>query len=102
MIRQVRLQSRAALDLRDHYLYLIQQDARLAARFADAIENSFAWLAHNPDLGFATDFTDARLQDVRCWPVRGFLNHLIFYRVPIDSIEVLRVLHGSRDAPALL
>jgi plasmid stabilization system protein ParE len=37
------------------------------------------------------------LDGIRVWPVAGFKNHLIFYRVLIDEIEVVRVIHGSRD-----
>jgi toxin ParE1/3/4 len=34
---------------------------------------------------------------MRVWPVKGFENHLIFFR-PIDGgIEVIRVLHAARD-----
>jgi toxin ParE1/3/4 len=36
------------------------------------------------------------------WPVPGFRNHLIFYRVTGDAIEVLRVLHAARDVRKLL
>ena len=35
------------------------------------------------------------------WRVAGFPNHLIFYR-PIESgVEVIRVLHASRDIESL-
>ena len=102
MNRQVRLQTPATLDLRDHYLYLLQQEPRTAERFALAIDTSFDRLLETPDLGFVGQFADTRLHDVRCWQVRGFQNHLIYYRITTDGIEVLRVLHGSRDADQLL
>ena len=34
--------------------------------------------------------------------VPGFENHLIFYRVTEEAIEVFRVLHGARDIEAIL
>ena len=39
---------------------------------------------------------------VRVWRIRGFNKHLVFYRLIADSIEVLHVLHGSRDLPVIL
>jgi toxin ParE1/3/4 len=36
------------------------------------------------------------------WRVRRFDKHLIFYRPVADGIEVIRVLHASRDLAAVL
>ena len=36
------------------------------------------------------------------WRLRGFEKHLIFYRPIKDGIEVIRVLHASRDLAAVL
>ncbi len=71
-------------------------------RFGDAIDDSFQRLLENPDLGFGGELTHPRLQDVRCWPVRGFPRHVIYYRSTAEGIEVLRVMHGSRDAENIL
>lgn len=38
---------------------------------------------------------------MRVWSVRDFPKHLIFYRATDDRIEILRVLHGARDAAAI-
>ncbi|MBI4604738.1 MAG: type II toxin-antitoxin system RelE/ParE family toxin [Planctomycetes bacterium] len=34
--------------------------------------------------------------------MRGFEQHLVFYRPVEDGIEVVRVLHGARDLRAIL
>lgn len=48
-------------------------------------------------MGALRQFTNSRLDGVRSWPIRHFMNYLIFYR-PIDGgVEVLRILHGARD-----
>jgi plasmid stabilization system protein ParE len=31
------------------------------------------------------------------WPIHGFEKHLIFYRPLKDAVEIVRVLHASRD-----
>ncbi|MGH9438287.1 MAG: type II toxin-antitoxin system RelE/ParE family toxin, partial [Terriglobia bacterium] len=35
------------------------------------------------------------------FPVKDFPKYLIFYRPIRDGIEVVRVIHGARDIPAL-
>ena len=37
------------------------------------------------------------LQDIRVWPIRGFKNHLIFYRVQRSRLEIVRVLYAAQD-----
>jgi len=40
---------------------------------------------------------------VRSWPVEGFPNHFIFYRVTDAGVlVVLRVIHGAREIRAAL
>jgi toxin ParE1/3/4 len=53
-------------------------------------------LAEQPELGAARDDL---LPGLRVWPV---VNHLIFYRLSTDGIEVVRVVHGARDYIKLL
>jgi toxin ParE1/3/4 len=43
-----------------------------------------------------------RCRDLRCWPVRGFPNHLVFYRPVRGGIDLIRVLHAARDLERLL
>jgi toxin ParE1/3/4 len=50
-----------------------------------------------PGLGSRYESDDARLAGVRVASVRGFRNHLVFYREFDKGIEVLHVLHGARD-----
>ena len=43
------------------------------------------------------------LKGIRRFPVSGaFRKHLIFYRPNDAGIEIVRVLHGSRDIEAIL
>lgn len=41
------------------------------------------------------------MQNSRWIRVTGFANHLIIYRFDDENIEVVRVLHGSRDLHSL-
>jgi toxin ParE1/3/4 len=42
------------------------------------------------------------LVDVRQYPIKGLKGYLVFYRINDSGVEVLRVLHGSRDLEAIL
>lgn len=49
------------------------------------------WLSRNP-----------RLAGLRVSRIEGFGAHLIFYRPSDAGIEILRVLHASRDLGSIL
>jgi toxin ParE1/3/4 len=71
-------------------------------RFYDAAEASIQRLVENPNLGSVCEFESPELAGVRVWPVRGFRKHLIFFRPTEAGVEILRVLHGSRDFERLV
>ena len=60
---------------------------RFSARVAAALEQ----LAVMPEL-FATQWQDVRACRLRKFP------YVVYYRVLVDCVEVLAVLHGSRDS----
>ena len=64
------------------------------------MEQSIQFLSASPEAGVLCGFT-GKSRDVRRWPVQGFPNILIFYRIDGDSLNVVRVLHGSRDAESI-
>ena len=54
-------------------------------------------LAAGPILASFWESEEPALRDIRVWPIRGFKNHLIFYRVQTDRLEIVRVLHGAQN-----
>lgn len=75
----------------------------LGLRFLDATEQTWQTLREFPHSGRVYDWQDERLKGVRRWMVSSpFQVYLIFYRVTDDEVQVLRVLHGSRDIPSIL
>jgi plasmid stabilization system protein ParE len=82
--------------------YLGARSPAAADRFIDAVQSALNKLTQFPEAGSLKQFRDARLRGVRTWRVPGFKKYLIIYR-PIDiGIEVLAVLHGSRNLRARL
>ena len=96
------IRPRAYWELDDLAEYLARSSEAAAQRLLEAAEQTFQELVQLPELGALCQFENPRLQGLRCWPVRGFKNYLIFYRLIPDRIEVLHVLHGARDLPSLL
>lgn len=87
----------AQQDIDEHADYIARDRPLSALEFVDAVEGAFARLADMPELGSPRAFHQTRLAGIRMWPVTGFRNYLIFYRVVDESIQVLRILHAAQD-----
>ena len=88
----------AEIDLTGHILHLLGERPSAAVRFVDADEGAFERLSTTPEVGARRQVENPRFAGLRMWPVPGFKNYLIFYRMRPERVEVLRVLHGARDA----
>lgn len=91
----------AIQDLDDLAKFIQRESPQAAIRFLSAAEATFQCLAAMPELGQRQSFGKKELADVRVWQVREFENYLIFYKPSERGIDVLRVLHASRDAPSV-
>jgi toxin ParE1/3/4 len=85
-------------DLIDHYSFIARDKQEPADRFLRAAAETFALLAANPLAGQTWSSPHPELVDVRVFSMpKAFRNYLVFYR-PIDAgVEILTVVHGSRD-----
>jgi toxin ParE1/3/4 len=82
----------AHLDLIEIGLYIAEDNLEAALKVLDAMEDKFKLLARSPELGRKREELAPGL---RSFPAAH--NYLVFYK-PIDNgIEIIRVLHGSRD-----
>jgi len=84
-------------DVFDIACYLSEQREGLGFRFYDAVDAAYQQITENPKRKGVGPFQCPEAKNIRIWPIQGFPNHLIFYRIGTDSIEILRVLHGARD-----
>lgn len=92
----------AKRDLIDHFVFLAENAGiDVARRFLLSANASFDELAQMPELGAQRAFRNPRFSSVRLWLVKGFERYLIFYGPLKDGVEILRVLHGSRDIERL-
>lgn len=89
-------------DLIEQATYIAENNLDAAERFLVAAEETFQFLGRMPGIGKLCRFSKLQLLDIRQYPVKGFKNYLIFYRATDSEVEVLRVLHGTRDLEAIL
>ena len=101
MSKQVLKDLRASQDLLEIFVYLGQNSLTAADRFFESAEKTLVNLAAMPFLGSPWDSDNPDYATLRYFPVRRFRKYLLFYR-PIDNgIEVIRVLHASRDIASI-
>ena len=92
----------ALSDLADHAFYLAQDDSDVADRFLDAFENTVERLSQMPYIGTTYPSQNPACFGLRRWAIKGFEKYLIFYLVFGDAVDIIRVLHTSRDLERIL
>jgi toxin ParE1/3/4 len=56
----------------------------------------------HPHLGRATELSNPFLSGTRMFSLKNFDQHVVFYRVIQTGVEIMRVIHGSRDLDTLM
>jgi antitoxin ParD1/3/4/toxin ParE1/3/4 len=87
----------ARRDLEEIWDYLAAENRKVAERVFNGIEAAIGKLARTPGIGhFREDLADRRH--------RFFLvySYLIVYRPSTQPLEIIRILHASRDVRDLL
>ncbi|EHC10119.1 type II toxin-antitoxin system RelE/ParE family toxin [Fischerella thermalis] len=90
-MNRYRLSQQAEQDLEDIWIYLAQQDELAADKQIAQLLDRLPMLAQFPDMGRKRDDL---LQRLRSFPVKPYI---VFYTKITDGIEIVRVLHQSRD-----
>jgi len=89
-------------DLNDYADHLARNASlEVALRFLSAAEETFAMLARQPKMGWPSRLTHAELKSMRTFRVTSFERMLILYRPLDDGVDILRVVHSSRNLQAL-
>ena len=97
--RPVILRETAEAEIDQIAQFLAQSSLSVALGFYDAVDETTRMLAWMPRLGKRRIARDPALAELRSWSVKGFSDYLIFYLPRKRGIEVLHVVHGSRDLP---
>jgi toxin ParE1/3/4 len=97
------LRPRADQDLDQQALYLAAEtSAETGHRFLVAAHETFALLATQPQMGWPLRVQHARLRSMRMFRISGFEKMLVLYLSHASGVEIVRVVHGSRDLVAFL
>jgi len=90
MTRPLTIRPEAEADLASGRDWYDSQRQGLGLEFLTAVEQVFARIRETPEL-HAVEFRGVRRTGTERFP------YVVYYRLLIESIEVLAVLHGSRD-----
>ena len=97
------IRPRADQDLDEQAYYLATHASPdTGHKFLLAAHETFSLLATQPRMGWLCRVRHPALAPLRVFRVSGFEKVLVLYRPLPDSVEILRVVHGSRDLNALL
>ena len=91
-MKRYHLMPAAAQDLLAIIEYIANDSPEAAGRVLDKIEKELARLAEFPGLGHKRE--DLTGRPVRFWSIHRYL---VVYQPDRDPLEILRILHGSRD-----
>lgn len=91
----VKVAAAAEEDLREIWAYVAERNTEAAGNLIKEITRRFAVLRDHPQMG--------REQDKLMVNLRSFVikNYIIFYQPFERGIEILRVLHGTRDVGSI-
>ena len=90
------MRPRALTDLAEIWAYIAEDNPERADAFADLVATKFEVLARRPGIGRPRPELAA---DLRSFTVGRYV---IFYLAISRGVEIVRVLHGSRDIEAIL
>ena len=101
-MKQVRVRPRADNEIDELANHIARDNIDAAMRFLDAVQKCFDLISEQPGIGTRRYAHLPMLEGLRMLPVSDFEKHLIFYIERPTYIDILRVLHGSRDIPNIL
>lgn len=99
---EIRKRPQVVRDLIDIATYIANTNLDQSDRFLQSAEATFQNLAKMPGIGKRCQFYSPQLKNIRQVGVKNFKKYLVFYRASEHSIEIIRVIHGSRDLENLI
>jgi toxin ParE1/3/4 len=83
-------------DLENIWTFIALDNPDAADRVIEAVYDTCRLLAENPEIGRIRKLSSSP-KEIRSFLVTEFSNYIVYYRPVSDGVQVLRVLHGSRD-----
>lgn len=79
------------------YFLATEASPEIGHRFLVAAHETFGLLAASPNMGWKARLKHPELTNLRVFRITGFEKILVFYRPQADGVEILRVIHASRN-----
>ncbi|GAB4159135.1 MAG: type II toxin-antitoxin system RelE/ParE family toxin [Cyanobacteria bacterium J069] len=95
-MNRYRLSRQAEQDLEDIWVYIAERNPVAADLLLAKIFDRLPMLAQFPEMGRARD---ELLPSLRSFPVKPYI---VFYRSTEKGLEIVRILHQSRDIESAL
>ena len=97
------IRPKADQDLEAQAYYLAtRSQPEVGHRFLIAAHETFALLATHPKMGWQPKLRVPELKSLRVFSIFGFEKMLVLYRPIANGVEIVRVVHGSRELRALV
>src|SRR5579863_6615370 len=87
-------------DLFDIWSYIAKENLDAANRVEEAVYSACVFLAESPRAGLIRE--DLTALPVRFWLLQPFRNCWIVYDPQSKPLQILRILHPSRNIPSVL
>ena len=91
---------RATQDIDENAAYIAARNPQAAYQFLEMVEETFDLLARHPRIGSRR--LDHVIAGLRAVPVRTLPSYIVLYFVSDGRVQIVRVVHASRDLEALL
>lgn len=95
----IQFNSQAIDDLEQAFAYYFDvANLSTAERFRDAVDDALTHIARHPDTGSPRYGLAIGSRSLRFWTLNHF-PYAVFYQTHPKHIDIVRVLHQSRDIP---
>lgn len=91
----------AGVDVETALDWYIDEAPHMLASFIDALEKAIARIERSPGIGSPRYAHELDIPRLRFWPLAKF-PYAVFYIEHADHLDVIRVVHMSRDIPGSL
>ncbi len=99
-MEKYQLTPQAVSDLFEIWNFINQDNPEAADRVEEAVFRACDLLAGSPLAGRVRE--DLTPLPLRFWVVQPYSNYLIVYDPEKKPLQIIRILHGARDLPAIL
>jgi len=91
------IRPKAQFDIDDIIDYLLSERPANAEDFVSDLQRTFDSLVDNPKIGVKRTYRAPALNQMRMFPLKQFSAYLVFYIADDDTLDIVRVIHGSKD-----